>query len=249
MVLPVIVAGARVAGTTVARTGAVAARKGIQGATRTTASAARKGTQNIGRNITRLKRNSTPISSESRIKPIDTVRTKRSQSPQSAIRRSDNSNESEESEEFGGVQMNSEQNRKLRIGNMMAIILLLIAAFFDLTEFALDLAGTFLAGFGVVIGYVKDVTSLLFFPTAFLLLGAPFWKGRKAKKKIIAMVTAIIVSAIPWLGAIMPETLISVAVTIYLTRLEDNPKDTMDTVNKNIVRAKRARQIAQKFRR
>lgn len=123
---------------------------------------------------------------------------------------------------------------KYRIGAVMSLVLGLIASMLDLTEFALDFGGTLFAGVGVVFGYIKDAITIVVIPFIFWILGAPFWKGRKVKKKIITMVTAFLISLAPWIGGVMPETLVSTAVTIYLTRKED--KEKFIEKNNNIVK-------------
>ena len=130
---------------------------------------------------------------------------------------------------------------KYRVGTLITLGLLSIAAAFDVLELFLDVIGTKGFGIGVIIGYVKDAVGFVFFPLVFFLLGVPFWKGKKAKKKIIAMVSSFIVGLIPWLGAALPETFIAVAVTIYLTRSEDKGRAKYSTgdATKNIARARR----------
>lgn len=160
----------------------------------------------------------------------------------------DNTNrETEEATEYSR-ERNSGVNRapenqpiKYRIGILVSLGLLFVAGSFDVLELILDLVGSGGFGIGVIIGYIKDAISFFFFPLVFFILGAPFWKGTKAKKKIIAMVSSFIISLIPWLGAAMPETFIAVAVTIYLTRSEDRGrlKYAVGDAGKNIIRAKR----------
>ena len=136
-----------------------------------------------------------------------------------------------------------------RIGLFAAILISILAIFLDITELALDLAGTFLGGFGVVIGYFKDFSTIILMPGIFFILGAPFWRGRKAKKKMITMVTAGVISFIPWLGAFMPETFIATVVTIYLTRKEDKEGYQKKSLASNISRARRMRQRVRRISR
>lgn len=136
-----------------------------------------------------------------------------------------------------------------RIGAVVSLLLIILAIFLDITELVLDLAGSFLFGFGVVIGYAIDFAKVVLIPIIFLINGAPFWKGRKAKKKMIAMVTAFIISIIPWVGATMPETLVGVLVTLHFTRKEDVERaqeKAQSVVNSGITRARR---MVQKVRR
>lgn len=144
----------------------------------------------------------------------------------------------------------NDQNKtsvKYRISLFTSAILLFFAFQLEVTELVLDLAGTTLGFVGVIIGYAKDFIALFFFPTFFLLKGAPFWKGRKAKKKIIAMVSSFIISFFPWFGAFMPETLLDVAITIYLTRKEDREKvQKQNITDRNITRFKRVREKIRK---
>lgn len=134
------------------------------------------------------------------------------------------------------------QSIKYRIGLVMSIVLVGSAMNFDFFELILDLVGTKGGFVLVIIGYLKDFASLIFFPTIFFILGAPFWKGKKAKKKMIAMVTAFLISAIPWIGAVMPETTVAVATTIHLTRKEDREKaKEKGLVASTITRTKRTR--------
>lgn len=120
----------------------------------------------------------------------------------------------------------------------MAGILVYIAFLCDLVELALDSAGTAAGVVMVVVGYLKDGFSLIFFPTAFFLLGAPPWKGRKAKQKLITLGTGFLISLVPWVGAILPETTISVLVTILFVYAEDRGISASQISN-TIVRFKR----------
>lgn len=185
--------------------------------------------------ITRRSNNSTPT------QDTNTTRTRRDNYSAQNIR--NNQPSDSEFEESNERIDNTSQNQpvKYRIGSVATLMLLFIAGFFDVLEVALDAIGTAGFGVGVVIGYLKDAISFVFFPFIFFVLRAPFWKGKKAKKKMIAMVTGFLISIVPWLGAIMPETLISVAVTTYLTRSEDKSraKNAVGDLGKNIVRAKR----------
>lgn len=145
------------------------------------------------------------------------------------IRRKRIQNRIEEEEDGGFDEGGSEgQVVKYRIGKIAMLFLIALGVYLDLLELVIDLAGTLAAGVGVVIGYIKDFFTLFIIPAIFLLLRAPFWKGRKAKKKMVSMVTSFLVSLIPWIGAFLPETTISIAVTIYLTRKEDKEKVEQD---------------------
>lgn len=166
------------------------------------------------------------------------------------IRDTSNSNNEELetlSEEESGYREseNTFQNKpvKYRIGALVSLGLLFVAGYLDIIELVIDLAGTALAGVGVVVGYIKDAFTLFIFPSIFFILGVPFWKGKKAKKKMTAMVSGFAISLIPWVGAFMPETLVSVAVTIYLTRAEDRERVGRGTSNSasKITRARRMR--------
>ena len=143
---------------------------------------------------------------------------------------------SEEETDFD--QKPEQQIVKYRIGVGSILILLFLSMGLDVTEILLDVAGTLLGGVGVVIGYLKDFVALIILPGILLLLGAPFWKGRKAKKKIVTMVTSFLISLIPWFGAIMPETTVGMLVTIYLTRKEDRERFEIKNKRK-ITRSKR----------
>lgn len=260
MVLPVIAAaGARVAGTAAARAGAsTIARTGAQTAARGASSTVRRGVTSEGRNIVRTRRNPGTVASVNQTNSNPNVtRTRNSANGQvnngRVVTASQDSEDEydEDVENYGNA--SAPKDVKYRIGYFTALILLIIAALFDVSELILDVAGTFLAGVGVVLGYIKDAISFLFFPLVFWALGAPFWKGRKAKKKVIAMITGLLISLLPWIGALLPETIISVFVTIYFTRAEDRNADPVDSLNKDIVRAKRTAQriqrISSRFRR
>lgn len=239
MVVPIIAAGARVAGSTAVRAGAETADK-IGG--RTAVSTTQKSLQSGGRAITRnrrpenLRTNRINQSRQSEV-PRNQMDGTRRLINQSSITRTSNNADSE-TQDQRNINIVEPKN-KPRIGIVVSIILLYIASMFDAAELALDLAGTALGGVGVVIGYIKDTLSFLFFPTIFWLLGVPFWKGRKAKKKMVAMITGFLISLIPWVGAFLPETFISVLVTILLTRSEDKGIDAEKSLNQNIVRARR----------
>lgn len=185
-------------------------------------------------NITRRARNSS--SQES-----DTVT--REQRSNENYRVSRVQNQSDEMIDGGSEQENVNQEKpyvRYRIGAVAGLLLGSLALFLDLVELVMDLGGTLLAGVGVVFGYIKDFFTLLIIPFMFFILGAPFWKGRKAKKKMIAIVTGFLISLIPWAGALLPETTISVLVTIYLTRKEDKEKAYQKNKNTKITREKRA---------
>jgi hypothetical protein len=157
----------------------------------------------------------------------------------SSIIRRRNSNLSLEEESSSDQRSSNTQIVQYRIGLGGALILIFLAVGLDVTEILLDVSGTLLGVVGVVIGYLKDFVALIILPGILLLLGAPFWKGRKAKKKIVTMISSFLISLIPWVGAIMPETTIGILVTIYLTRKED--KERIEVKNKRkIIRSKRS---------
>ena len=241
MVLPVIVAGARVAGTTVARTGAVAARKGVQGATRTTASAARKAAQSTGRAVTRSK-NAPVLQSRMASRPIDSSR--RNIGSQNSLEsrivnraRSTNSYGSNDSDVEDNASETYKNKKKPRIGILVAMVLVYIAFMFDIIEVILDIVGV---GAG---GWIKDFIQIPFFATAFWVLGVPFWKGNKRLAKIITVITTSIISLLPIVSTVLPEATIGVLVTILYTRLEDKFENQKELVQatRNILRSKRSR--------
>ncbi len=141
-------------------------------------------------------------------------------------------------EENESSQQTKKSSSGKHIGIFVGALLSFFALFLDITELLLDAAGTLLAAVGVVFGYLKDFTTLIILPALFWALGAPFWKGRKAKKKMISMVSAFLVGLVPWLGAVMPETLISVMVTIHLINQEADEEPEIK-INPNITRFKR----------
>jgi predicted branched-subunit amino acid permease len=102
-----------------------------------------------------------------------------------------------------------------------------------------------LISFGIG-GIIKDIAQIVFFPAVFFILKAPFWKGKKASKKIIAMVIGALTGFIPYVSTIMPEVAISVFMTVYLTRKEDkealDDPDVAKRRDKNITRYKRVRE-------
>jgi hypothetical protein len=136
--------------------------------------------------------------------------------------------------------MEENQEVEYRIGIIMGLGLVAIAFAFDFVEIILDLLSVGIAG------TIKDIAQVIFFPAVFLMLKAPFWKGKKAAKKMISMITAALVGFIPIISTIMPEVTISVMLTIYYTRSEDrevssNP-EAAKKLNKNITRYKRVRE-------
>lgn len=134
---------------------------------------------------------------------------------------------------------------KYRIGPVLAIFIVLLAIFLDVLGFGIDAAGTMGWGVFVVLGYVVDIITWFLFPLIFFAVGAPFWRGRAARKKIIAMVTGYLVEALPWIGAFLPATTISVAVTIVLTWAEDRGvkgKVAERFVSSRVTRMKRERE-------
>jgi hypothetical protein len=137
---------------------------------------------------------------------------------------------------------------KYRISIIAGVIIVAFAGFLDLGELILDLVGTSAAGVGVVVGILIDFLKVIGLPTIFLFRKAPFWKGKKAKKKMVRMITAFLVGVIPGIGAILPETLIGTIATIILTRKEDNEKagKTSLVSDRNITRAKRIREKLRK---
>lgn len=144
-----------------------------------------------------------------------------------------------EQEEFSNGRMSTQV--QYRIGLGVGIILVTFAGLLDVIELVLDIIGTKLAIVGVVFGYIKDFFTIIIFPIIFLLLRAPFWKGKKAKKKLAVMIGAAIVSLIPWIGAFTPETFAGVLITIYLTRKEDEEKAQTSLVSASVTRFKRIR--------
>lgn len=143
--------------------------------------------------------------------------------------------------------MTEEAQKKVnyRIGMAAAVFMIGFGLLLDGSEIILDLAGTLLGGVGVVLGVLVDILKFTVLPTLFVINRAPFWKGKKVKKKIASMAAAFIIGFIPWVGAAAPETAIGTAVTVYLTRKEDKEKageDTMENkIGRNITRAKRIR--------
>ncbi len=252
MVIPVIAAGAaRVASTAAARGAAsTAARAGAQTAGRTATGATRKGLQSEGRNIVRARRDTNLNNSFNRnARPSTSSPTRGridSQTKQFVPY------DEEEQEDFPQGPTSS-QKTKQRIGLLAAGILISIAALFDVVELILDLAGTFIGGVGVVIGFIKDFASFFFFPVAFLFLGVPFWKGRAKKKKMATMILGFLIELIPWVGAFAPATTISVALTVYFTRKEDKGVDPEKSLERDIIRAKRgvagAKRVVARLRR
>lgn len=145
--------------------------------------------------------------------------------------------------------MAKEVDVQYRIGATLGLLFGVFALFLDGAEILLDLGGTAIGGVGVAIGYLKDFAVLVLLPLGFTIVGAPFWKGRKAKKKMITMISAFLISLVPWLGAAMPETFVGVVATIYLTRKEDYEnaqEQAQGALKSNITRAKR---VVQKVRR
>lgn len=128
---------------------------------------------------------------------------------------------------------------KYRIGILLGLALVAIAGLFDLLELILAL---FSAG---AASYIKDFAQILLFPIIFLILKAPFWKGKKKGKKMISMIAGFLVAFIPWVSDILPEVLISVFLTIYYTRKEDKEATVNPEVaarrDRNITRYKRVR--------
>jgi hypothetical protein len=148
-------------------------------------------------------------------------------------------------EEDAFIPNQNAQSVKYRVGSLVTLLLLLFATFLDGAELLLDLVGTALGGVGVVIGYIKDFLTVIVLPSIFLFLKIPFWKGKKAKKKMAMMIGSFLASLIPWVGAFLPETLASVWVTLRLTKKEDEEKAQEKTViqqqNSAITRLKRER--------
>ncbi len=137
---------------------------------------------------------------------------------------------------------------KHRIGFFGTAILVYVAAYIDIAELTLDFAGTAAGGVGVVVGLLVDFAKIIVLPGLLILMKAPFWKGKKAKKKIATMITTFLVGAIPWIGAVLPETLIGTIATIIFTRKEDNEKMGGKGIlnDRNITRAKRIREKIRK---
>jgi hypothetical protein len=136
--------------------------------------------------------------------------------------------------------MEEKQEVEYRIGILMGMGLVMIGFAFDIFEILLDLIS-----FGIG-GIIKDIAQIVFFPAVFFILKAPFWKGKKASKKIIAMVIGALTGFIPYVSTIMPEVAISVFMTVYLTRKEDkealDDPDVAKRRDKNITRYKRVRE-------
>lgn len=228
MVVPIIVAGARVAATG-------AARKGAQ----TAATSAVKGSSVQGvRGGAAVRQSNVQTNAPIRNTPRTAPDKKTSESITRQRRvRGPVTNEYED--ESGEQNPQQTQPVKYRIGLLASFIMISLAILLDVTELVIDLAGTLLAGVGVVFGYIKDLFTIILIPLIFLLLRAPFWKGKKAKKKMTMMIGSFVVSLIPWVGAFMPETIASVWITIRLTRKEDKEKVQEQVQNSAITRKKR----------
>lgn len=249
MVLPVIAAGAAEAAGAAAARGAAgaAAKKGVQTAGRSAGSAAKKGLQTEGRNITRTRRNSSLDDSfNRRAKPSTatrqggTVRGRIDAQTKQFV-----PYDQDEGEEFPQGSTTKKEKQGPKIGLVASFFLLYLALVTEVLEFALDAAGTSAAGVGVLIGILIDLIRWVLLPVIFIFLGAPFWKGRKAKKKMTAMLSGLIIELVPWLGGVAPATLISVASTIYITNKEakgQSANASAESLERNIVRAKRMAQ-------
>lgn len=135
-----------------------------------------------------------------------------------------------------------DQEPKYRISFLAGAFLVFIAFVFDFVEIILDLFG-----FGVA-GTIKDIAQIIFFPTVFFIFKAPFWKGKKKAKKIIAMLSSMFVAIIPILSTVAPEVTIGVLLTVYYTRKEDREgvNDKEQKQNRNITRPKRVREKIRK---
>lgn len=131
---------------------------------------------------------------------------------------------------------------KYRIGIFSSIFLILFAGLFDLIELLLSL---FLAAVG---GYIKDFASILLFPILFSIFKIPFWKGSKKTQKINTMLVGYLIALVPILSDIVPELAISVAVTIFYSRVEDRLGIQGKLLEKNpkIITSKRIRQKIRK---
>lgn len=150
-------------------------------------------------------------------------------------------NQNEEIEMSGGhgeFQQDISVEIKYRIGIVLGVIFGGIATLLEVLELIADI---FSAG---AAGTIVDIVQTLFFIPAFWLIGAPFWKGQKAAKKMTTFIVTTLVSYVPYISSVLPEILIGVIITIYLTRQEDREiaKKSITTQSSNITRPKRERQ-------
>jgi Na+/proline symporter len=128
---------------------------------------------------------------------------------------------------------------KYRINILVGLALIAIAGYFDLIELILSLVSVGAAS------YIKDFAQIILFPVIFWVLKAPFWKGKRKAKKMISMLSGFFVALIPFVSDVLPEVMISVALTIYYTRKEDVlamlSSEAAEIRDRNITRYKNAR--------
>jgi hypothetical protein len=126
---------------------------------------------------------------------------------------------------------------KYRIG-------LLFTIFLGFIGIVADVAEPLLAIFTVEVGsYIKDFLVFVILPVLFFIKGVPFWKGKQSGTRIAVFIGATIVSIIPILGDISPETFVEVLTWCLVTRKEDREKAEegitfSQSANSNITRSK-----------
>lgn len=103
-------------------------------------------------------------------------------------------------------------NTKYRIGNLVGLILILVAILIDVIEFILGVTGV-----GEIFGYILDVIKIVCIPIMFVILSVS--PVKPSRLKILSI--TFFVGLIPYVGSFVPETAAGVYATIKNSRKED----------------------------
>jgi hypothetical protein len=78
-------------------------------------------------------------------------------------------------------------------------------------------------GIGIVLNFILGIFAVMVLGVWFFLLGVSYFGGSKAGTKIISMLAAVVIEAVPLIDA-LPATVIGVACIISASRKEDEEK-------------------------
>lgn len=105
-----------------------------------------------------------------------------------------------------------------RIGTLMAVFIVAVAAIFDAVGFLL-----MLTGIGAIATEIIGIVGSIFFFFLFLFLRVSFFSG-KASAKLGIIGAGSVVEIIPFVNGISPTFTIETTALIHLTRKEDREK-------------------------
>jgi len=143
------------------------------------------------------------------------------------------------------VEITGEKEVKYRIGYFGMFVFIFIGLLADIIEALATV-------FGVVAGgYVVDFIAMAVLPALFFWRGVIFWKGTRSSQQIILFITTSLVSLIPIVSDLLPETMIEAWGAAILSRREDREGDEFKEIsyNPNVFRFRRGSAVARIGRR